>query len=328
MTHATIRDVARLAGVSVASVSRALNGLSNVRPEMRARVEAAARELHFMPHAGARSLSLSKAHAVGVVLPDLHGEFFSEVLRGIDSGAHARGYQLLLSNMRGDPETARQAFAAMRGRVDGLIVMAPTLSRAEIDGMIPPSTPAVFVNSVINPDRMMVVVDNVAGAYAATRHLLDLGRRRILHIRGPVGNIDAEEREIGYRRAVAEAANAGAAKVVAGNFTEDSGACAVQTLIEAGNEVEAIFAANDAMAFGAIRALGEAGRRVPDDVAIVGFDDVPAARHTALTTMQVNMAEIGVRCAERVIDAIEGRVASPAIERVLPILMVRRTTTG
>lgn len=328
MTHATIRDVARLAGVSVASVSRALNGLSNVRPEMRARVEAAARELHFMPHAGARSLSLSKAHAVGVVLPDLHGEFFSEVLRGIDSGAHARGYQLLLSNMRGDPETARQAFAAMRGRVDGLIVMAPTLSRAEIDGMIPPSTPAVFVNSVINPDRMMVVVDNVAGAYAATRHLLDLGRRRILHIRGPVGNIDAEEREIGYRRAIAEAANAGAAKVVAGNFTEDSGACAVQTLIEAGNEVEAIFAANDAMAFGAIRALGEAGRRVPDDVAVVGFDDVPAARHTALTTMQVNMAEIGVRCAERVIDAIEGRGASPAIERVLPILMVRRTTTG
>src|SRR4051795_4486149 len=130
MAEATIRDVARRAQVSVASVSRALNGLENVSDQTRARVADAVRELGYVPHAGARSLSLARSNAIGVVLPDLHGEFFSEIVRGMDREASRRGYLLLLSNLHAGGEQARSALRAMRGRVDGLVVMAPHLGSA------------------------------------------------------------------------------------------------------------------------------------------------------------------------------------------------------
>ena len=125
MTGATIRDVARRAAVSVASVSRALNGLSSVHPDTRARVLAAAEALGYVPHAGARSLSLARTHAIGVVMPDLHGEFFSEVIRGLAGAASARGYHLILSNIDEGEDHMAAALRAMRGRVDGLVAMAP-----------------------------------------------------------------------------------------------------------------------------------------------------------------------------------------------------------
>src|SRR3954454_980618 len=131
MAEATIRDVARRAQVSVASVSRALNGFENVSDHTRARVADAVRELGYVPHAGARSLSLARTSAIGVVLPDLHGEFFSEIVRGMDREASRRGYLLLLSNLHAGSEQATLALKAMRGRVDGLIVMAPHFSEDE-----------------------------------------------------------------------------------------------------------------------------------------------------------------------------------------------------
>src|SRR3982750_2194324 len=132
MAEATIRDVARRAQVSVASVSRALNGAENVSEGTKARIADAVRELGYVPHAGARSLSLARTNAIGVVLPDLHGEFFSEIVRGMDREASRRGYLLLLSNLHGGSEQAVLALKAMRGRVDGLIVMAPHLSEGEL----------------------------------------------------------------------------------------------------------------------------------------------------------------------------------------------------
>src|SRR5437763_16738564 len=128
MPDATIRDVARRAQVSVASVSRALNGSDNVSEGIRSRITDAVRELGYSPHAGARSLSLARTNAIGVMLPDLHGEFFSEIVRGMDRAASRNGYLLLLSNLHAGGEQATQALRAMRGRVDGLIVMAPHLS--------------------------------------------------------------------------------------------------------------------------------------------------------------------------------------------------------
>ncbi|MGN6374151.1 MAG: LacI family DNA-binding transcriptional regulator, partial [Sphingomonas sp.] len=147
MSQATIRDVAREAAVSVASVSRALNGHPSVLPATRERVEAAARKLDYVPHAGARSLSLARAHAIGVVLPDLHGEFFSEIVRGMDREANRLGYQLLLSNFHVDPEQAAQAMRTLRGRVDGLLVMAPEIDAAQLQESLPASLRAVLINS-------------------------------------------------------------------------------------------------------------------------------------------------------------------------------------
>src|SRR6478735_1411005 len=137
MAEATIRDVARRAQLSVATVSRALNGFENVSDEARERIASAVQELGYVPHAGARSLSLARAHAIGVVLPDLHGEFFSECVRGMDREARRRGYLLLLSNMHDDSEQAAVALRAMRGRVDGLLVMAPHIPLGSLERALP-----------------------------------------------------------------------------------------------------------------------------------------------------------------------------------------------
>src|SRR4051812_9828158 len=147
MPDATMRDVAKRAQVSVASVSRALNGTENVSEATKARIADAVRELDYVPHAGARSLSLARTNAIGVVLPDLHGEFFSEIVRGMDREASRRGYLLLLSNLHSGGAQATNALGAMRGRVDGLIVMAPHLKPDELSLALPAGLPSMLINS-------------------------------------------------------------------------------------------------------------------------------------------------------------------------------------
>ncbi len=190
---ATIRDVAQVAEVSVASVSRALNGHSSVHPDTRARVLAAAKALGYVPHAGARSLSLARSHAIGVVLPDLHGEFFSEIVRGMDREVGARGYHLLLSNMHADAELAAQAMRSMRGRVDGLIVMAPQLDAEGLREALPAACRRCWsIRSTGQARRFRIA--NAEGIATVVAHLAATGRRRLVHVGGPAGNIDARER--------------------------------------------------------------------------------------------------------------------------------------
>ncbi len=320
---ATIRDVAREADVSVASVSRALNGHPSVHPETRARIAAVAARLGYVPHAGARSLSTARAHAIGAVLPDLHGEFFSEMLRGMAREADTRGYQLLLSYMHADIGLAAQAMAAMRGRVDGLVVMAPQLDARALDTILPRATPAVLLNTAIAPDRHVLRVDGRAGAEAMTRHLLAPGRRGVVHVAGPEGNVDAEDRRVGYLAAMAKAR--AQPLVIPGNFSEEAGTAAVKRLLGEGYAVDAIFAGNDMMALGALTALRDAGVTVPGTVAIGGFDDVPLARYLSLTTMRVPIADMGARGVARLLDELAGRAAPPELELITPELVVRST---
>ena len=203
MTDATIRDVARRAQVSVASVSRALNNLANVSEQTRARVADAVRELGYVPHAGARSLSLARTNAIGVVLPDLHGEFFSEIVRGMDREASRRGYLLLLSNLHAQAEQAQLALRAMHGRVDGLVVMAPQLESGELAAALPSGVPSILINTRDDSGtRAAIHLDNAAGVRAVVGHLAGLGRKRLVHIAGPGGNIDAEERAAAVRDVV------------------------------------------------------------------------------------------------------------------------------
>ncbi len=229
MGEATIRDVARRAEVSVASVSRALNGLNNVRGETRERIVAAAKELGYVPHAGARSLSLARTRAIGVVLPDLHGEFFSECVRGMDREASRRGYLLLLSNMHDDSEQAAVALRAMRGRVDGLLVMAPHITLESLERALPAALPAVLINAPGEvTSRPSLRLDNRAGAEAMVRHLLANGYRHIVHIAGPEGNVDARERLQGFRDALAELAPDMPVRIIAGDFNEEAGEAAAR----------------------------------------------------------------------------------------------------
>lgn len=245
----TIREVAKAAGVSVATASRALNGLSIVTAETRAKIEAAAAELNYVPHSGARSLTRRKTDAIGVILPDLFGEFFSEMIRGIDMAVHGAGKHLLLGNMHGSTEETVLAIKSMRGRVDGLLVMPPN-SRAELLGDAATwQIPTVLLNAQPqNGDIPFVSVDNYSGARMVTEHLIDQGARKIVHISGPASNRDASERMLGYRDVLHERLSDTHPIILPGNFREDAGRNAAQLLLNRDFEFDAVFAANDMMA--------------------------------------------------------------------------------
>ncbi len=325
MGEATIRDVARRAGVSVASVSRALNGLDNVRAETRDRIVGAANELGYVPHAGARSLSLARAHAIGVVLPDLHGEFFSECVRGMDREASRRGYLLLLSNIHGDSDQAAIALRAMRGRVDGLLVMAPHIGHDALARMLPPALPSVLINCPGEIEsRPSIRFDNKAGAEAMVDHLVANGYRHIVHVAGPRDNVDGQERAEGFRGAMIR--HGRDPRIIQGDFSEEAGEAAARVVLASSEPCDAIFAANDMMAIGCLHTLRSAGKRVPEDIAVAGFDDVPLAHHLELTTVRVRIAEMGERSVARLIELLAGKPAEGMSEIHAPDLVARATT--
>jgi len=326
MKPATIRDVAERAAVSVASVSRVLNGAGPVTEPTRKRVLEAVEALQYVPHSGARSLSTSKTQTVGVILPDLYGEFFSELIRGMDVAARALGYHLIVSSSHDDADEASAAIRSMRGRVDGLIVLSPHLDAANLAASLAGRTPILLMNGgATDAGRPSIVVDNHGGAVQAVQHLIATGRRRIAHIAGPAGNLEAEARLAGYLEAMAAAGLA--TTVVDGAFTRESGQAAGAELAALVLAPDAVFAANDNMAVGAMLAFHEAGLRVPEDLAVVGFDDIPLASlvRPGLTTLRINISETGRRALERLVGFIEsaGEAAAAACEVVRPELVVR-----
>lgn len=316
MPSVTIKDVARVAQVSVATVSRALNGHGNVAEDVRNRVLAAAQELRYTPHAAARSLSSRRTQTLGVVLPDLHGEFFSELMRGIDQVARAKRLHLLVSSYHGNPDEQGAALRAMRGRVDGLLVLSPFAETPTLLGEhLDPSLPTVLINSQSGLDGAAVLrVDNHGGAVAMVEHLVASGHRSIAFIAGPADNFDAHERLRGYRDALARLLPGTPEWVLQGDFDEASGHRAGRELIDSSRRPDAVFAANDMMALGCLFAFAHDGLRVPDDIAVAGFDDIPLARyvHPALTTIRVNIAELGARAARLLIAQIAGEAADEA----------------
>lgn len=323
----TIKDVAREADVSVATVSRALNGHDNVAEAVRQHVIATASRLRYQPHAAARSLSSRRTQTIGVVLPDLHGEFFSELIRGIDTVARARGQHLLLSSYHGNTVEQGEALKAMRGRVDGLLLLSPYYeSRGFLQDNLPPLLPAVLINTrQDNLDYPSLSIDNFGGAVSLVRHLLQAGHRRIAFISGPQDNFDAHERLRGFRQAMTEHPDAQASEL-SGDFSEASGYRAGKTIAAAVPRPDAVFAANDMMALGCLFALGESGLQVPAQIALAGFDDIPLARfvHPPLTTMQVSIAGLGERAMSRLLDEIDGNHPDDERSQTLsPTLVVR-----
>ena len=296
----TIRDVAREAGVSVASASRALNGHDNVAPATRGRVEAAAKQLRYIPHSGARSLTSRRSDAIGVVLPDLFGEFFSELIRGIDRVAFEHGLQLLLSNMHGSPHEASHAVRAMRGRVDGLLVMSPDVRRDGLLDLLGDDIPAVLLNARESLDRIgSVGIDNAGAARVMTEHLVECGYHRIAFVAGPRHNRDSAERVEGFRTAMAALTGERDPIVIPGDYSETSGAEAARLLIAGRVAIDAIFCANDMMAIGCAGVLAEAGIAIGPTIGVAGFDDIPAAHYVApsLTTMNSRIADMGAAAA-------------------------------
>jgi LacI family transcriptional regulator len=324
----TIKDVARKAEVSVATVSRVFSGANAVREETSRRIRDVAAQLRYTPHVGARSLTTSKTHTLGVLLPDLYGEFFSEIIRGIDVATRRSGYHLLVSSSHSDVEEVQSAVQSMRGRVDGLILMSPDLDAKPLVDSLPEGQPIVLLNSAVRqPGVASVRIANRQGAKEMVGHLIDHGFKRIAIITGAKRNIDGEQRKNGYRAALNEAGIALDPRLeIQGDFTEDSGYDAVRTLLSQKNlRPRAIFAANDAMAIGALSALREAGVGVPDEVAVAGFDDIPIARHMspALSSVHVPIAELGERATEILIAGLTNRRYPPRHETIRTTIVIR-----
>jgi LacI family transcriptional regulator len=329
---ATIRDVARKAHVSVATVSRVLNAKQPVREATRRRIEATIERLGYAPHGTARSLITRRTNTIGVLLPDIYGEFFSELIRGIDATVRRHGYHLLVSGSHGDRGETGAMLRAMRGRVDGLIVLSPETGSKPLPPHFADALPVVLLNSPVDGTAFdLINIDNYDGAFAMVKHLVGLGHRRIAFIKGPETNRDASERLRGYRDAVRQLSADRAAELEhPGNFREEAGYQAGQRILSLARRPTAIFASNDAMAVGCLCALQEAGVRVPADVALVGFDDIPIARFTAppLTSVRVSIAELGRCAAERVLHGVESKNKHKRQHMTLPTTLVVRESAG
>ncbi len=329
---ATIKDVAQAAGVSVATVSRVYNDSELVRENTALRVRDAALRLGYVPNGAARSLSTNRTHTLGVLLPDLYGGFFSEVIRGIDQTAQRNGFHLLVSSSHDGRPGVEAALRSMRGRVDGLIVMWPEMDAETALRNLPAGFPLVLMSAPVGPEAFDVItIANYDGARAMVRHLLDLGHRRIAIIKGAEGNYDAAERLRGYRAALAEAGESPApALEVSGDFSESSGFRATGELFAGTPAPTAVFAANDSMAIGALSALREAGRRVPDDVAVAGFDDIPLARFLdpPLSSVHVDISALGERATLRLLEAVRDKAAHVHRTETFPTTLVLRRSCG
>jgi len=329
---ATIRDVAREAGVSIATVSRVFNQTSLVTEPTAQHVRAVAARMDYWPNSAARSLITHRTHAIGVLLPDLYGEFFSEVIRGIDLAARREKYQVLVSSSRADAETIVTTVRALRGRIDGLIVMAPDADATVAIRDFSTRFPVVL----LNPGDLLVEcgaisIANFDGAYAAVQHLASLGHHRIATLVGPQGNLDAEERRRGYRKALAAAGLEWSPELeIQGDFSESAGFHAAAELMQLRPRPTAVFAANDYMAIGLMGALRDEGIGVPDEVAVAGFDDIAIAQylHPPLTTVRVDACRLGERALQHLMPYVRARRPAVAHRETLPTSLVVRASCG
>lgn len=329
---ATIKDVARVASVSVATVSRVFSGSVAVREETQRRIREVATALRYSPHGGARSLSTSRTHTLGVLLPDLYGEFFSEVIRGIDLAARRSGYHIIVSGSHNERYEIEAAMRAMRGRVDGVIVMSPDIDAQALIANLPDSHPVVLLNCTIRGSAFdSVTIDNMRGARGMVRHLIGHGHSRIAIVTGAAGNRDGNERRRGYHSALSEAGiRRNGRWEIPGAFTEDSGSEAARALLSLSVRPTAIFAANDSMAIGVLSALREAGVGVPDEIAVAGFDDISIARHLSppLSTVNVPIAELGELAATRLMSALLEKERHVSRRDVLRTTLMIRSSCG
>ena len=334
MSAPTLEQVAALAGVSRATVSRVVNGSPGVRPVVRAQVERAVAELGYVPNRAARSLVTRRADSVALVVSEPHARFFSEpffagMVRGVSGALAGTGVQLLLLIAQ-DLDRGRLERYVVGGHVDGVLLasvhgddpLPATLERAGV--------PAVLVGRPPGPSRASHVdADNRGGARAAVAHLAERGRRRIATIAGPLDMGVGLDRLDGYRDGLAAAGLAADPGLVEpGDFTEEGGAAATSRLLERpGPPVDAIFAASDLMAAGALRALRAAGRRVPGDVAVVGFEDSAVACYAQppLTTVRQPIEEMGRQAARLLLAKVAGEAVG--MHLVLDTELVVRAST-
>jgi LacI family transcriptional regulator len=309
----TIADVARLAGVSIATVSRVLNGTTPVHNEKADRVRVAMDELQFVPRHAARVLAGKRTNTIGLILSEISGAFFPPMLKGIESAAYEAGYELLIHSTQKEGPSRRPLG---EHNTDGLLIFTDSLDHRELHRLHKIGFPIVLLHQT-PPDSLdipVITIENKHGATILTNHLIEAhGCRRIVFLRGPEGHEDSVWRERGYLEALeAHQIEFDLVLIGAGEFDEEEGFAAIQKMLFNGIQFDAIFAGDDDSAIGAIRALKMAGRRVPQDVAVVGFDDVPFARYLspALTTVRAPIEQVGREAVHQLVRQLNGEQAA------------------
>ncbi len=327
--RATISDVASLAGVSIATASKALNGRQDVRASTRQRVLAAAEELAFQPNALARGLLSGQTRTVGLLTSDLEGRFGIPVLMGAEDAFGAGEMAVLLCDARGDAIREQHHLRALLSRrVDGLIVVGESTDpRPSVSKDLP--VPVVYAYGPSDdPADVSFVPDDVGGATLAVQHLLALGRRRIAHVTGPADYRAARDRAEGLGAALASAGLPQAGETLWGTWSQRWGRHAAEMLLTAGPEFDAVFCGSDQIAAGFVEAARELGRRVPDDLAVVGYDNwevLAAETRPPLTTVDPDLERLGRTAAQHLFAAIDGK-ATPGVHKMACRLVIRDST--
>jgi DNA-binding LacI/PurR family transcriptional regulator len=328
----TIYDVARLAGVSTATVSRALNDTGQIAPHTRAAIEAAVEQLGYRPNTIARSLVTKSTQTIALLLPDITNPFYARLVSGIQEYALSHDHTMLLCTTEGDAEREDQLLSLLRAKqVDGALVDGLVLPPERIARFVGDGFPIVCLDRDIDSSSIpLVQVDNRLGGRLATEHLIGLNHSRIAHVTGLRTLGISEERLAGYTDAMRAAGIDDDPDLVAeGTFTEEGGYNATRTLLRTAPDLTAVFAANDLSALGVLSALREKGRRVPDDISVVGFDDLRLSSYTAppLTTVRQPAVEIARLATEILIGLTRGEAVTEMRHLLPPSLVVRFSTT-
>ncbi len=332
----TSEDVARLAGVSRTTVSLVLNNSPHVRisAETRRRVLEAARQLNYYPNAAARSLVSQRAMTLGLILSQTPEQVFADpflpqVLLGVNSVAQRAGYRILLETITTPDNRDTYITLAREKRIDGFILSGPRSDDQALRELHADGFPIVLLGQLRDTTIPFVDVDNIAAAFIAVHHLVNLGHRRIgLITNGPTHYTASQDRLEGYRRALEKAHIPYDPQLVMfGNFREESGREAMERLLDLDPPPTAVFAASDAIALGAMVAIRRRGLRIPEDIALVGFDDIPLAAYVdpPLTTVRLPAFELGREAAQLLVDIVEGRPRTSLHVTLNTTLVVRES---
>ncbi len=329
---ATIQDVARHAGVAPITASRAINHNGYVREEVRERVLRAVAELGYVPNTLARSLRSHRTHTLALILTDITNPFFTTIARGVEDAASDAGYMVMFCNTdENEAEEEKYLQMLLQKRVDGLLLVPARGGMGAVEAAQAQQVPVVVIDRRASGCKADVVrADSLGGAYQLTRLLIGLGHRRIALLNGPAEVSTAADRAAGFRQAMAENDLAAGMVIFHGNFTQTSGAEMTRQAAALQPGPTALIAANNFIAIGAMNALRELGKPIPEEMALVGFDDLPPALVTFpfLTVAAQPAYEMGHRAAQLLIDRLEDRVEEECVEVVLPTELIVRASSG
>ncbi|MGB9779554.1 LacI family DNA-binding transcriptional regulator [Caldanaerobacter sp.] len=329
----TIKDIARLANVSVTTVSRVINNKpEGVSEETRQKILKLVRELGYQPNAIARGLVTKKTKTIGLIIPDISNPFFPDIARGVEDSAHIYGYNVFLCNTDDNLEKESEYIKALKEKyVDGIIFTSSSIPKHEhIIELVESGIPVVIMDRRVDSENIYgVFLDNYEGGYIATKHLIDLGHEKIGCITGPLHTKSARERLEGYKKALLDSGIKIDEKLIfEGDYKINGGIIGAERLLKDNKDMSAIFACNDLMAYGAYKTIRSFGYKIPDDISVVGFDDIQLSQilEPQLTTIKQPAYDMGLTAARMLIKLIEGKKLKKKIINFRPQLVIRQST--